>query len=210
MRGCSLCCPNCKNTKRVFDHQAYDLQSRELSAEFYMDNIKECYKLLELEPNSPEEDVKRQRMFWIETLHPDRLAHNPSVQKKAEEKLKNINAAYDTIMKYLSTQSKGGSTSAGSTGEKKEKRNRREPNQETVTTIEDDRVRELLNKWSIESNCKIKYLGAFADDIVASSTNAIKVVITTTTINRGKEHRQRPGNEYRESDEREGGCCLQH
>ena len=77
-----------------------------------MDNIKECYRLLELDPNASEEDVKRQRMFWTETLHPDRLAHNPSVQKKA--KLKNINAAYDTIMQYLSTQNKGDSTS-GST-----------------------------------------------------------------------------------------------
>ena len=164
-----------------------------------MNDLIECYRMLGLAPGASEEEVKRARMFLIETWHPDRLAHKPSVQKEAEEKLKKVNVAFDIIMNSLAAKKKDGSISNRATSEKGE------PHRETVATINDSLVRDILNAWSIEKNKGVKYLGAFADDIVTSSSNAIKVVITTTTINREKDHRQRPGNEYRESDEREGG-----
>ena len=37
----------------------------------------------------------------VKVWHPDRFAHDPKLQQKAEEKLKEINLAYQAILDYL-------------------------------------------------------------------------------------------------------------
>ena len=69
----------------------------------YMNNIAiyDSYKLLGLKVGASEDEVKRAWMFYVQTFHPDRLAHNPSLQQEAENKLKEINAAYDSIKEHM-------------------------------------------------------------------------------------------------------------
>ena len=59
--------------------------------------LDDCYRTLELPFGAPEEEVKRAYRDLTKVWHPDRFAHDPSLRAKAEEKLKKINEAYETI-----------------------------------------------------------------------------------------------------------------
>ncbi|HPW35939.1 MAG: chaperone protein DnaJ [Syntrophorhabdus sp. PtaB.Bin027] len=56
------------------------------------------------------EEVKQAYKDLVNVWHPDRFAHNPRLQKKAEEKLKQINAAYKELMSFFE---KSGSSYSG-------------------------------------------------------------------------------------------------
>jgi len=58
-----------------------------------------CYRILELEPGATLEEVKRSYRDLVKVWHPDRFPNDPKLQKKGEEKLKQINLAYDRICK---------------------------------------------------------------------------------------------------------------
>ncbi len=70
-----------------------------------MTDINKCYDILGLKPGATEAEVKQAYKDLIQVWHPDRFAHNPRLQKQAEEKAKEINAAYREIVKYLKEQS---------------------------------------------------------------------------------------------------------
>ena len=56
------------------------------------------YRELDLEPTATREEIKRAYMELVIVWHPDRFAHNPSLRAKAEQKLKRINIAYQSIL----------------------------------------------------------------------------------------------------------------
>jgi len=56
-----------------------------------------CYRLLDLDPRASEVEVKRAHRDLTKVWHPDRFGHDASLRQKAEEKLKAINEAYETI-----------------------------------------------------------------------------------------------------------------
>jgi hypothetical protein len=60
-------------------------------------DILDCYRILEVEPESALEEVKRSYRQLVKVWHPDRFAHDPKFAKKAQEKLKLINLAYERI-----------------------------------------------------------------------------------------------------------------
>ena len=62
-----------------------------------LDDIKACYKLLEIEPGCTLEELKRSRKDLVQVWHPDRFSNDERLQIKAEERVKQINAAYDTL-----------------------------------------------------------------------------------------------------------------
>ena len=62
-------------------------------------DLQESYHLLEVEIGAPLEDVKRAYRELVKVWHPDRFAHDPKLQRKAQEKLKQINLAYELICK---------------------------------------------------------------------------------------------------------------
>jgi len=62
-----------------------------------IDDIKACYKLLEIEPGCSVEELKRSRKELVQVWHPDRFSNDERLQIKAEERVKQINAAYDTL-----------------------------------------------------------------------------------------------------------------
>jgi tetratricopeptide (TPR) repeat protein len=55
-------------------------------------------KILGLEAGATKEEVKEAYRDLVHVWHPDRFAQNSRLQKKAEEKLKEINAAYEELM----------------------------------------------------------------------------------------------------------------
>jgi uncharacterized RDD family membrane protein YckC len=68
-----------------------------------MENISSFYKILGLKSGAPISDVKQAYRDLIRVWHPDRFAHDPRLQKKAEERLKEINEAYRRIIEYDSS-----------------------------------------------------------------------------------------------------------
>jgi hypothetical protein len=59
--------------------------------------LDDSYRLLDVDPRASDEELKRAHRDLTKVWHPDRFAHDASLRRKAEEKLKAINDAYDTI-----------------------------------------------------------------------------------------------------------------
>ncbi len=64
-------------------------------------NITYYYELLGLKPGASEEEIKQAYRDLARVWHPDRFARDSRLQKKAEEKMKEINEAYQKIQDYL-------------------------------------------------------------------------------------------------------------
>lgn len=60
--------------------------------------LDECYRLLDLDPSSSDEEIKRAHRDLTKVWHPDRFGNDTSLRRKAEEKLKAINEAHETIV----------------------------------------------------------------------------------------------------------------
>lgn len=66
-----------------------------------MNEIYQYYKILELEPEASLEEVKKAYRDLVKVWHPDRFSDNQRLQKKANEKLGEINAAYKKIILFI-------------------------------------------------------------------------------------------------------------
>ncbi|HYC93803.1 MAG TPA: J domain-containing protein [Thermoanaerobaculia bacterium] len=60
--------------------------------------LDDCYTLLDVRPGATAEELKRAHRDLVQVWHPDRFASDPALRRKAEEKLKAINEAYETIL----------------------------------------------------------------------------------------------------------------
>lgn len=60
-------------------------------------NIDDAYRLLDVDPHASDEVVRRAHRDLTKVWHPDRFAHDAELRRKAEEKLKAINEAWETI-----------------------------------------------------------------------------------------------------------------
>ena len=58
------------------------------------DELRTCFAVLELPPNASFSTVKTTYRELVKVWHPDRFGDNPSLQNRAQEKLKAINLAY--------------------------------------------------------------------------------------------------------------------
>ncbi|MCP3956061.1 MAG: J domain-containing protein [Desulfobacterales bacterium] len=63
-----------------------------------MVDIRRCYEILDVPIEASIEDINRQHKDLANIWHPDRFAGNLRLQKKAEQKLAEINSAYDTLI----------------------------------------------------------------------------------------------------------------
>ena len=66
-----------------------------------MDDLSEHYKLLGLRPDASPEEIKQTYRDLAHVWHPDRFLNNPRLQQKANEKMKEINHAYEILMDAL-------------------------------------------------------------------------------------------------------------
>jgi DnaJ domain len=64
-------------------------------------DIRKCCDLLDLRPGYSQEDLKQAYKDLAQVWHPDRFAHNPRLKEKAEDKLKQINTAYEQLDQAL-------------------------------------------------------------------------------------------------------------
>jgi hypothetical protein len=65
-----------------------------------MDCANHYYRVLDLQPGASKDEVKQAYKDLISVWHPDRFSHNPRLQQKAQEKVKEINAAYAFFKSY--------------------------------------------------------------------------------------------------------------
>lgn len=63
------------------------------------EDLRDSYRVLELDADSPPEAVKRSYRDLVKLWHPDRYSPGSPLQHKAEERLKEINLAYERIIK---------------------------------------------------------------------------------------------------------------
>jgi len=62
-----------------------------------VDDRDRYYEILELKPGASREEVRRAYTDLVKVWHPDRFTHDPRLQQKAQEKLKEINEAYERL-----------------------------------------------------------------------------------------------------------------
>lgn len=61
------------------------------------DDLNECYNLLGVRPGASSAELKAAHRDLTKVWHPDRFLHDLRLQEKAQEKLKEINEAYDQL-----------------------------------------------------------------------------------------------------------------
>lgn len=66
--------------------------------------IQKHYRILELEPGSSLNAVRTAWREQVKVWHPDRFTGDPKLQLKAQERLKEINAAYDFLQDFLASK----------------------------------------------------------------------------------------------------------
>ncbi len=69
-------------------------------------DYQECCGILDLVPPVTLEDAKQAYKDLVQVWHPDRFTHSPRLQERAENKLKQINLAYETLEPLLRSQQK--------------------------------------------------------------------------------------------------------
>ena len=72
-----------------------------------------CFDILDLDPGVSFEELKTAYRDMVNVWHPDRYAHNPRLQKKAERKLQELNAAYEEARRLIRAPSPAGQPATG-------------------------------------------------------------------------------------------------
>jgi len=67
-------------------------------------DIRQCFDVLELDSNASIDEAKQAYKDMVNIWHPDRFSNNPRLKQKAEDKLKEINEAYETVQSFLSSK----------------------------------------------------------------------------------------------------------
>jgi hypothetical protein len=62
------------------------------------DSLSHSYRVLELKPGAAQDEIKKAYRDLIKVWHPDRFTNDPALQQKAQEKLKEINIAYERLI----------------------------------------------------------------------------------------------------------------
>lgn len=78
-----------------------------------MASIEESYRVLELHPQASDEELRRAHRELTKVWHPDRFDHDPQLRRRAEEKLKAINGAFETIRKHREAEGFHGTNATG-------------------------------------------------------------------------------------------------
>lgn len=72
-------------------------RERGVEKEKHPEKINRCIEILGLKPGASQEEVTQAYRDMANVWHPDRFVNNVRLQKKGEEKLKEINSAYEYI-----------------------------------------------------------------------------------------------------------------
>jgi curved DNA-binding protein CbpA len=61
------------------------------------EEIRRCCRLLDISENTSIGEIKSSYRTLVKVWHPDRFQNDPDLAKKAQEKLKEINIAYEKL-----------------------------------------------------------------------------------------------------------------
>lgn len=67
-------------------------------------DINKCFDVLELDKNANIDEIKQAYKDMVNIWHPDRFSSNNRLKQKAENKLKEINEAYEELEVFLSSK----------------------------------------------------------------------------------------------------------
>ncbi len=67
-------------------------------------DIRRCLDILELDRDATIYKAKQAYKDLVNVWHPDRFSNNPRLKQKAEERLKELNEAYETVKSFLSSK----------------------------------------------------------------------------------------------------------
>ena len=100
-------------------------------------DIQRALKILDLDRKASMDDINQAYKDSVSVWHPDRFTHNPRLKRKAEEKIKEVNMAYETLKSiharrqrldekeqsttFADERGKGGATEGNTTDETKDK-----------------------------------------------------------------------------------------
>ena len=70
-----------------------------------MDEVLKSFRVLDLEFGAPSKAVKKAYRDLVKRWHPDQFTNDPKQRQEAEEKLKEINLAYERIQDYQASES---------------------------------------------------------------------------------------------------------
>jgi cytochrome c-type biogenesis protein CcmH/NrfG len=62
-----------------------------------MDDLRDCYRLLEVGPEASPAEIRSAYMLLVNVWHPDRFAHEPRLQERAADRIRSINDAFGRI-----------------------------------------------------------------------------------------------------------------
>lgn len=71
-----------------------------------MSEMDKYYQILGLNPGASEEEIKQAYKDLVNVWHPDRFPNNQRLREKANEKLKEINEAYEKLKSYIAGNSR--------------------------------------------------------------------------------------------------------
>jgi curved DNA-binding protein CbpA len=77
-------------------------------------DVRRCLQLLELEEGASMEEARRSYRELVRVWHPDRFSGDPGLRRRAEEKSKELNVAYETLSRRL--EQEGAREGPGSAG----------------------------------------------------------------------------------------------
>ena len=75
-------------------------------------DIQRYFEILELDSKASPDEVKQAYRDLVNVWHPDRFPGNPRLKQKAEEKLKEINEAYERALSFLSSEGESEKTTS--------------------------------------------------------------------------------------------------
>jgi len=78
--------------------------------------VRRSFQVLELAPGASLNDVRQAYKDMANIWHPDRFSGNPRLQHKAEQKLKEINAAHETLKAFFQGPAHAGRATADGDG----------------------------------------------------------------------------------------------
>lgn len=107
--------------------------------------MEKYYKILEIHINATEQEVTRAYREMIKVWHPDRFPNDIKLQKKANEKLKEINDAYQRIINHLKNSHKQQQSQQYERTEKQDKQASQPPPRQTKP----NKLRHLKKYWGL-------------------------------------------------------------
>lgn len=83
--------------QRVSSQQATHVEKQTLPSI----TIQRSFEILELDQGATEADARQAYKDIVNVWHPDRFSANPRLKQKAEQKLKEVNVAYEAVKSFF-------------------------------------------------------------------------------------------------------------